>query len=215
MISSRDLRLGFFAGFLIGLLSLPVLKAAKPELFTSFSFFLIFFFLLGVPLGLVVARYISQKIAIIWQIAKFGVIGVLNTFVDVGVLSLFIFVFRGYFSINPEDIAYGGGFLIITFYSFYKGFSFIVANINSYFWNKYWTFEQTVQKKTAAEFAQFFTISVIGFFLNVSVASFVFKSVPAVLGFNVDQWGIIGALAGTVIGMVWNFLGYKFIVFKG
>jgi hypothetical protein len=29
-----------------------------------------------------------------------------------------------------------------------------------------------------------------------------------------DQWGLIGAGAGSIVGLAWNFVGYKFLVFK-
>jgi len=33
-------------------------------------------------------------------------------------------------------------------------------------------------------------------------------------GLNAKIWANMGAVAGTLFVMVWNFLGYKFIVFK-
>jgi len=211
-LSKKDLYLGFLSGLLIGLLFLPVLKAARPTVYESFWFFIIPFFVITVPLGLWIAKMISRKIAVIWQIAKFGVIGILNTFVDLGVLAFLTFTFRSFFGIEPQDLILNG-ILTISFYSFYKSISFIAANINSFFWNKHWTFEHT-SKKSREEFFQFFAVSVVGFLLNVFVASFVFKSVTPFAGMTSDQWGLVGALAGTAVGLVWNFIGYKFIVFK-
>jgi putative flippase GtrA len=61
---------------------------------------------------------------------------------------------------------------------------------------------------------QFFVVSLIGFVINVAMASYVFKSVGPLAGLNSDQWGLIGAAAGSVAGLAWNFIGYKFVVFK-
>lgn len=210
----KDLVFVIAVGFLIGLLAMPVFKAAKPDLFEKLYLTLIPFFLISTPFGLAIAHIISRKIAIIWQIAKFGVIGVLNTFVDLGILTLLTFIVRKYFQIDSADIIYQTPIIVITFYSIYKAISFIFANINSYFCNKYWTFEQNIEKKNNTEFFQFFTVSIVGFLINFFIASFVFKSVTPIAGMNVDQWGLIGALAGTITGLAWNFLGYKFIVFK-
>lgn len=207
-MSKKDYYLSFFAGLLIGLLFLPVLYAAKPELYTKFSFFIIPFFIIATPFGLAIAHLISKKIAVVWQIGKFGVTGVLNVLVDMGVLSILTFIFRSYFSIDSKT-AILGALSFITFYSVFKSISFIVANINSYLWNKYWTFNREGGKST--EFIQFFIVSVVGFVINVLVASLVFKSI---VGFSADQAGLIGAAMGSIAGLAWNFLGYKFIVFK-
>ncbi len=57
-------------------------------------------------------------------------------------------------------------------------------------------------------------VSIVGFLINVIIASYVFKSISPVGGLNLDQWGIIGAAIGSIAGLAWNFVGYKFIVFK-
>ncbi len=131
--------------------------------------------------------------------------------VDWGVLASLIFLFRKYFQIDSKNLIIAG----ITFYSCYKAVSFIVANINSYYWNKYWTFAAQTTKKTETEFVQFFIVSLIGFVTNVLTASYIFKSMHPAGGLSIDQWSIIGAAAGSIAGFLWNFLGYKFIVFKG
>jgi len=204
----KDYYLSFFTGILIGLLFLPILRAAKPEIYTQIWIFIVPFFFLATPFGLAVTHLISRKIAVFWQIGKFAVTGVLNFCVDLGILSLETFLFSAYLNIDAKDAAWLG----ITYYSLYKAVSFIIANINSYFWNKYWTFHQEEGKKT--EFAQFFVVSLIGFFINVVFASGVFKYVHPIGNLTSDQWGLIGAMVGSIAGLVWNFAGYKFIVFK-
>ena len=211
-MTKKDYYLSLLAGFLIGLLLLPVLKAAKPDLYEKTFIAIIPFFLIGTPLGIAIAHRIGKKISAIWQIAKFAVIGVLNTLVDLGTLSLLIFLFRRLLGIEAGNVIFP--LMGITLYSIYKSASFIAANVNSYYWNKYWTFDHNFKEKTRAEFLQFFGVSVVGFLVNVTVASVVFKSVTPFAGFNSDQWGLIGAAAGSILGLVWNFVGYKFIVFK-
>ena len=173
-MSRKDCWLGIFAGFLIGLLIMPVLKTAKADIYMQLRLVIIPFFLIGTPLGLVVARIISQKIHVIWQLAKFVVIGVLNVLVDFGTLAILIFLFRNYLAINSTDILFSFG-AVITFYSLYKALSFTVANINSYFWNKYWTFEE--RGSGHSQFLQFFIVSLVGFVINVATASIVFKNI--------------------------------------
>ncbi len=208
----KDFWLGMLSGLLIGLLFMPVLAVAKPELYIRLKIAILPFFLIGTPLGLAIAHLIGKKIPVIWQLGKFGVTGVLNVLVDFGVLTILTIYLKKYFAISSTDILLGFGVLIVTAYSLYKAISFTIANINSYFWNKYWTFEEKNQKKS--EFGQFFVVSIIGFIINVAVASFVFNYIHPVFQMSPEQWGLIGAAAGSIIGLVWNFLGYKFLVFK-
>lgn len=208
-LSRKDLKFSFLAGLLIGLLSMPVVKAAKPELYESIFYTIVPFFFIATPLGAVIAFKISQKISIVWQLAKFIVIGVLNTVVDLGFLSFLTFTAKNYFNISATDAFLMG----ITFYSLYKGLSFIVANINSYYWNKYWTFQGN-NKKTSSEIIQFFAVSIIGFVINIATASYVFGAINPIGGLNPDQWGLIGAAIGSIAGLLWNFVGYKLWVFK-
>jgi len=209
----KDLGFSLGAGFLIGALLMPVLKVAKPSLFDALVFFIVPFFLIATPLGTLIAYKIGMRFALIWQLAKYVVVGGMNTLVDIGILTLIILLAKN--SSAPAEALIYSGIITLTFYSLYKGFSFIIANINSFYWNKYWTFSQKeTQQKSSAQFFQFFTVSLIGLLINVIIASFVFHSVPPMAGLNPDQWGLIGAAAGSLTGMVWNFLGYKFIVFE-
>ena len=210
-MSKKDYYLSFLAGLLIGLLFLPVLSAAKPDLYARINLFVVPFFFLACPFGLAIAHMIGKKIAVIWQLGKFGVTGVLNVLVDLGVLSLLTFFFRSSFQIDSKAAVFAS-LSIFTFYSIFKSLSFIVANINSYFWNKYWTFHAEGGKNT--EFIQFFIVSIVGFLVNVIVASLVFKAIAASVGLSADQAGLIGAACGSIAGLAWNFVGYKFIVFK-
>lgn len=212
--SKRDYIFGTAAGFLIGLLLMPILQTAKPALFESLKFIILPIFTALVPIGLVVASWIGRQFAIIWQLAKFIVIGVLNTLVDLGALA-FMFSLASLTSaaIASSDVLLTF-FAPITFFILYKSISFIIANINSYFWNKYWTFGTENSKKTSTEFTQFFLVSLIGFVINVSASSLIFSFFHKIGGLTADQWGLIGAAVGSISGLAWNFIGYKFIVFK-
>lgn len=150
---------------------------------------------------------IWEKYPIIKQFVRFGIIGVINTGVDLLILNLLMFIFD-----KQEGIEY----------TVFKTISFTVAVVSSYFLNKYWAFEDKNRKEEVKKFSQFITISIIGAFINVGIASLVVNFlVPSVitsllpLSFMTDQlWGNFGALCGTAIGLIWNFLGYKFVVFK-
>ena len=155
--------------------------------------------------GLWVAYFMGKRFLIIFQAAKFVLVGFLNTLVDLGALNLLI-LFSG--------IASG------MFYSIFKGISFTIAVINSYFWNKFWTFkkpggtEKTELGKSGKELLQFLMVSAVGFGINVGVASFVVGSIGPQLSFGDKIWANVAAIIATLCAMVWNFFGYKFIVFR-
>ena len=213
-MNKKDIFFGIASGLLIGLLALPVLRTAKPALYEQYWWAIVPFFLIGTPIGLYIAYLIGKKISVVWQIGKFGVIGILNTLVDWGVLAVLFAVGPRWFDVGTDYVLLSVGTVAITVYTIYKAISFIIANANSYYWNKYWTFATGLAHKTKAEFLQFFAVSLVGFLLNVGIASYVFKAIEPVGGMNVNQWGLAGAAIGSIVGLAWNFLGYKFIVFK-
>jgi len=163
--------------------------------------------------GLYIAFLIGRKIPVFYQIGKFILVGGFNTLVDWGVLALMIFIFRQYFLAEPQDIFVGIFAFSLTFYSLYKAISFVAAATNSYLWNKFWTFKRETTENMGKEFAQFFTVTVVGFLVNVGIATSIFNYITPIGGLNYDQWGIVAAVFATIFSMFWNFIGYKFIVF--
>jgi len=194
-MDKKNLFIAVIAGILIGILTIPTINNLPlPEVFVALGTMNVAL-LLGV---LTIAGYIFSEIlgkwlAVFKQIGKFAVVGILNTVLDFAVLNVLI---------SLSNVSEG------PMASTFKGISFIVAVVNSYYWNKYWTFN--FKGKVNREFLQFFVVSLVGFGLNVGAFSLVVNA----LGSGGPVWANIGALAGTVAGLTWNFLGYKFIVFK-
>ncbi len=150
-------------------------------------------------LGITGSWLIAKKIPVIFQIAKFLLVGAFNTFVDLGLLNLLMWIF-----------AATSGWT----FSFFKAISFSIAAVNSYFWNKFWTFKKKETKASPKEFLKFYLITGIGFFLNVTIASLVVNFIGPQFGIMEKVWANIGAIIAVIIVSTWNFLGYKFIVFK-
>lgn len=192
-----DFIIALVIGELIALFSFGILK--NLELETKLLYWILPIFLpIFCSFCLWFASMLAKKIAVIWQLAKFVLVGVLNTVIDIGVLNLLILIF---------SIASG------PFYSVFKGISFVLSVVNSYFWNKHWTFDKKTGK-TEKEFIQFFIVSFIGFLINVSSASIIVNLVGPQFGLSASIWANVGAVGAAFCGMTWNFLGYKFIVFK-
>lgn len=202
-MDKRNFLIGLIIGLLIGILSFPVISNLDLPLDLKSKLSISAALAILTVVGLLAMSFLSRWIAVFWQIGKFTVVGGLNTFVDFAVLNTLIIL---------SGIAAGWG------YSIFKGISFIVAVTNSYFWNKYWTFEKpqiaAPQKSTYVEFIQFAIVAVIGFGINVGTASLIVNVFGAQFGISDNLLANLGAAVATIISLVWNFFGYKFIVFK-
>ena len=197
--SKKDLQITALAGLLIAILAIPIVNnLGVPPILKSFGGIGISIALFVLTLaGFLVLNFLSRWLAILRQITKFIIVGGLNTFLDFAVLN---------FLIAWSGVAAGLDF------SFFKGISFLVAGTNSYFWNKYWTFEFSAKKEL--QFLQFIVVSAIGLFINVGVASFIVNNIGAPGSIPPALWANIGALVAVAVSLIWNFLGYKFIVFR-
>jgi len=198
MLKKSDILAAFVAGEIIALIVLAISKNIEELQKIPYIWSLCLILPLLSILGIYIAFLLSKKIKVIFQIAKFLLIGILNTFVDLGILNLLIWIF-----------AIATGWL----YSLFKAISFSISVVNSYFWNKSWTFKK-VGKPETKEFVQFCTIAGIGFFLNVGIASLIVNIIGPQFGLSQKIWANIGAIIATIVVCTWNFLGYKFIVFK-
>lgn len=139
------------------------------------------------------------RISLALQTTKFALVGALNTLVDFSILNLFIFT---------------SGITSGIWFSVFKATSFTGAVLNSYFWNKFWTFKNLGQQNIKKELGQFFFISGTGFLLNVCIATFIASVIGPRFGIPLAIWANISALAATAVVMTWNFIGYKIFVFK-
>lgn len=93
---------------------------------------------------------------------------------------------------------------------FFKSASFFVAVTNSYLLNKWWVFEHDAARG-AREPLIFLLVSSAGLVLNVSVSFAVFTLFAQIVS---PQFAAnIGALAGSAVVFLWNFIGYRFFVF--
>jgi putative flippase GtrA len=135
------------------------------------------------------------------QLFKFLIIGVGNTAVDFVVLNVLLLA-------TPVHS--------FVFFGIFKAISFSVASLNSYIWNKYWAFKNaTPYMSKSKERNSFILVSLGGLFINTLASSFVFALlVQANPMISHIFAGNIGGLFGTAFGLIWNFIAYKFFVFR-
>lgn len=149
--------------------------------------------------GIYVAGWLADRWAFLLPFAKFGMVGFLNTGIDFAVFNYFIFV---------TGIEVGWPI------SFFKAAGFALAIVSGYFWNKYWSFQAGDSGGGGAEFTKYAVISVVGILLNVGSTSLIINLIPPPGGLTQLIWDNIAAVAATIANLVWNFIGYKVIVFK-
>jgi len=137
---------------------------------------------------------------IIKQFIKFCIIGITNTGLD--------FIFFN-FLILTTGIYKGEWLGLLNF------ISFTFASINSYFLNKFWTFNQKETKSQKQNFfLQFFIISLIGCIINTFIVYFITTFIPPFFDISQLLWINIAKCLAAIISLFWNFFSYKFFVFK-
>lgn len=104
-------------------------------------------------------------------------------------------------------------FWVFPFQISVKAVSFLCAAIIKYFGNKYWAFNKPERNGAGKEALQFLAVTLIGLAINVAVFS-VFVKINGGLGFSVEIWREISVILALLITAIWNFCGYKFLVFK-
>lgn len=135
---------------------------------------------------------------LIRQFSKFVLIGLLNTGIDFGVLNLLMRLFS----------VYEGSSIIPI-----KAIAFFIANINSYFCNKYWTFKQKQKEHISQEYSKFLIVSGVALGIHLAIIYSITTFIPPIL-IGEKLWANFANLVAIGLSLIWNFIGYKFIVFK-
>ena len=197
VLKKADVIISLIIGFFIGVFFFVILKGIGLKI--PYAWLLPVVFPPLSLLGMLVVSWLGKRFLIILQMGRFLLVGAFNTFIDLGILNILIWL---------------SGRASGVWYSVFKGLSFLIATANSYFWNKHWTFEKRGEFFAGKEFSKFLTVTLIGLFINVGIASVIVNFVGPQFGISEKMWATIGAFSATFFAWVWNFLSSKFIVFK-
>lgn len=201
-VTAADYKAGFAAGLLTGLLSIPILINLRVKFITDYAALAVPAIVLAIPagwsLGLFVAHKILERLGWAFQFVKFVIVGFLNTALDFGVLNLLSYITG----------IYSGKEIIIL-----NSVSFVIAMTNSYFWNKYWTFKKAGEAQVK-EFLEFVTVGFIGLLINSGVVFTVTTYIAPFVNFSPEVMENLAKAFATIFSLVWNFVGFKFIVFR-
>ena len=133
------------------------------------------------------------------QVGRFIAVGLLNTAIDFGVLNL----------LSLLTHVYGGRRLIPINIP-----GFVLAMMNSYVLNKYWTFKATARRVSSLEMGTFALVSFMGLSLNTAIVVVVTSLWPPALPITPVLRENIAKVLATGCSLVWNFAGYKYVVFE-
>ena len=146
--------------------------------------------------GLWLVNVIGKKIPFVEQMGRFVLVGAFADIIDIKVFQLL--------------------FWLAPFSLVFKAVSFLVATLIKYWWNKHWAFggaEKTEPQKFLidGQLAYFFIVTLVGLGLNV-VSFYYFGKIETELSPVI--WTELCIILSALVSAVWNFLGYKFLVFK-
>lgn len=152
------------------------------------------------------------------QVGKFAIVGVINTLIDIIILNSFVFL-----GFTATLIIVGQKFLIANI------ISVAIAMINSFILNKQWTFK-IEEGNIYSQIIKFFIITIIGMFvIHQIIFNALYYGLPQISNLIIlivhflklnsifsDSFIILNfAKIIAIIGsLIWNFIGYKLIVFK-
>ncbi len=170
-------------------LNIPYFNVILPVIFPIIAVF-----------ALWISYLIGKKFLFIFQLAKFLMVGALFALFDLLVLNGLM----TWLGISEEQKIK---------YLIFVGISFVIATTIKYAADKYWVFKKTEKGKAGVEFGAFFIITLISGGIQVGIAGLIFAMDP-LLGMSPQAWGNVGKIAGITVASAWNFVGYKFLVFK-
>lgn len=197
MLSAKDFKASLIIGAAVGLLIQPILAntITSINLTLAVRIGIFVFFTLFAPFALWLCAQIAKLWKAFYQFGQFAAVGTLNSFIDIGIFNLETFLYAMPIS--------------TPIFAVFKAISFLCATTNSFFWNRNWTFGST-DKVNVGEVTGFYTVALIGWGLNVAIATFV-----KAIGPDTKMWiNIVAPVAGILVTFIWNFVGYKYFVFK-
>ena len=131
------------------------------------------------------------------QFGKFLAVGTLNTAIDFGTLNLLSWLTGIYGGVRLAPINVPGVLLALT---------------NSYLLNKHWTFKTPFSP--GRRVGRFVLVSLVGVGLNTALVVALTYFVTRPTGLTPQLWENLAKVVATGGTLVWDFFGYKCLVFR-
>ncbi len=166
------------------------------DFFGKFGWIFIIVFPILSVIGLWLADLIGKKFLFVHQAGKFVLAGAFADVIDIKVFQFLFWFF--------------------PFSLLLKAISFLVATLIKYWTNKYWSFNAPAELNQQKSFwdkqmVYFFVVTAVGLALNV-VSFYYFGKIQT--GLPDKAWTELCIIFAALVAAIWNFLGYKFLVFK-
>lgn len=148
------------------------------------------------------AYLIGKKFLFVFQGAKHLLVGAVATVIDLKVFEFLFWALSNSLSLN--------GFLSLSA----KTISFFVATFSKFWGNKYWSFQKHEKENMKKEIIQFFVVTLAGLAIDVALFYYFTKIMGAQFGVPNNIWIKFSVIFAGLASAAWNFIGYKFFVFK-
>jgi len=146
----------------------------------------------------IVAGPVQSKKVLFWQIIRFSIVGICNASIDILTLNLLLFSFPTH---NPD--------LLLL----YNTAAYTLGAINSYLFNKYWTFRHK-QATTQSELLRFAMLNGVGILCNDLIIWVAAKLLHPHIA-NATLWANAAKLCAIIGTAVVSYLGMRLWVFAG
>ena len=146
-----------------------------------------------------IAYIIGRKFLFIFQAAKHFLVGAFATVIDLKIFVLSLWFFSLFLSLSPMIL---------------KGASFLISTSIKYWGNKYWAFGRHEKENIKEEIVHFFYITAVGLIIDIIVFYFLTRMLQPQFQLSAANWVKLSVIFAATAAALWNFLGYKFIVFK-
>ena len=186
-------------GFIVGFVTADFLREWGIRLNFYYLLLLLAVFGLISLFCLWLTSLMGKKLLFVFQAAKHLLIGALVTVIDLKIFELLIWTFLFFTPIN---------------YLIPKGVSFIVSTLLKFLGNKYWAFEKNDRENINKEIFQFFLITLIGLAIDIISFYYFINILQPQFGMTLSVWIKLSVVFAALAAALWNFLGYKFLVFK-
>lgn len=197
LITTRDYRIAAIVGLLTGIFAIPTF--ANVGLGGTATYLAL---VIGIPVlwvfGVWLGGFLSRWLPFMAQFGKFATTGFLSAAIDFAALNTLS---------RLSGITAG---LIIGGVNV-PGFG--LAVFNSYLWNRLWVFKQVPGEGVFHDFPKFLAVTIFGLFLNSAIVIAVTTYVGPQFGFGAEAWLNLSKVFANALVLIWNFIGYKFVVF--
>src|SRR3989338_8391077 len=199
----NDYIIAALIGFITAVFMTPIFIFSRTQLaYGGFNLPIWSLFII-LPIGEYIAYVIASKlfshVTALKQLGRFGIVGLMNFCVDTGI----VYTLQYYTGISLSDPR-----ILYLFIA-----SGTVAIVNSYFWQRTWTFGEKAPPSTK-EFVGFLLVTLLSISLNSGVA---FWAGTFLLRLDIISGSrVLGAskVIATAVSLFWNFFGYKLFVFR-